>query len=97
MSDFAYQAVADMDHAWVLNASVLRATSDGGRRWAAMPSNQLLADVTQLNFISSQFGWAIRQTNGFMGAAGGKPTFPFLLKTLDGGRTWSPVTYTISR
>jgi photosystem II stability/assembly factor-like uncharacterized protein len=93
MSDFAYQAVADMDHAWVLNGSVLRTTSDGGGRWTAMASNPLLADVMQLDFISSQVGWAVRQTNRFV--AGGGPTFPYLLKTLNGGRTWTPVPYAI--
>jgi len=88
-----YHAVADMNHAWSLNGGLLRVTNDGGRQWATLPPNPLLVDVTQLDFVSSDVGWAVRNARVRLDP----PTFPFLLKTLDGGHTWGPVAYTILR
>jgi photosystem II stability/assembly factor-like uncharacterized protein len=84
---------ADMSHGWMTDGGALYMTNDGGRQWPAVRL-PLFGDVKQLDFTSPEVGWAVRITAAY---GGGKPTFPFLLKTLDGGRTWSPVTYTISR
>jgi photosystem II stability/assembly factor-like uncharacterized protein len=78
----------DSTHGWVADG-VLYATSDGGRRWVTIQPKQLPGDVTQLDFISPQVGWAI-------GWAISDKVIP-LHKTLDGGRTWSPVAYTVVR
>ncbi|MGH2425550.1 MAG: WD40/YVTN/BNR-like repeat-containing protein [bacterium] len=86
---------ADMNHGWVKEGGVLHMTSDGGRRWTTIRPGPLFADVIQLNFVSPKVGWAVRNTDPYSG--GSKQISPFLLKTVDGGRTWSPVTYTILR
>jgi photosystem II stability/assembly factor-like uncharacterized protein len=81
--DYYPSSFADMNHGWLMNGFDLHVTSDGGRRWMTIQPSQLPVDVTQLDFVSPQVGWAIRQRS------------PYLRKTLDGGRTWSPVTYTV--
>lgn len=73
---------ADINHGWLADGNVLYTTSDGGRQWKAI-RHRAFTDVNQLDFISPRLGWAVRRTR------------PFLTKTLDGGRTWSPVVYII--
>src|SRR2546426_3572550 len=94
ISEVTYHAVADMNHAWVTHGGVLHVTRDGGRQWTTIRPGSVFAGVTQLDFISPKVGWAVRNTARH-GAR--TPTLPFLLKTLDGGITWTPATYTISK
>ena len=75
----------DADHGWLADGDVLYATTDGGHHWMKISPTGSFTDVKQLDFISLQVGWALRQTS------------PFLLKTVDGGHTWVPVAYAISR
>lgn len=75
----------DVAHGWVTDGTALYATSDGGRTWTRSRPAALLAGVKQLVLISRRVGLAVRRTP------------PFLVKTADGGRTWAPVVYTISR
>ena len=77
-------SLVDMNHGWVTDGDALYVTTDGGRRWMKSRPEPPFADVKQLDFISPRIGWALRET------------FPFLLKTDDGGHTWVPVSYTIS-
>ncbi|MHB8732495.1 MAG: WD40/YVTN/BNR-like repeat-containing protein [bacterium] len=64
---------------WLTDGARLYATIDAGHHWAALPRSALFTDVTELDFISASVGWAVR--------AGA----PSLLKTADGGRTWTAV------
>ena len=54
-------------------------TGYGGRNWTTLQPAGPFADVKQLEFVSSQIGWALRRIS------------PYLIKTLDGGRTWTSV------
>jgi len=85
----------DMSHGWVKDEDTLYMTNDGGRQWTKIHSSQVFGDVTHLVFISPEAGWAVRNTDPYGGGA--RQTSPFLLKTLDGGRTWTALAYTISR
>jgi photosystem II stability/assembly factor-like uncharacterized protein len=83
----------DMSHGWATDGLVLHATSDGGQLWTTIPTAPPFAAVEQLDFISPQIGWALRSSE----SSGGTPKSPSLLETLDGGRTWASIAYTISR
>ena len=85
---------ADMNHGWATDGHALYATKDGGRHWTAIRPAPPLAVVELLDFVSPQIGWAVGPAKF---SDGTHQTPPFLLRTVDGGYTWTPVTYTISR
>jgi len=77
----------DMQHGWATDGMVLYNTSDGGLQWAKLSPGANFKQITYLSFVSSTIGWAIgRQSN----------TSSFLLKTTDGGKTWTPIPISIS-
>ena|SRR2546425_4913063 len=79
-----------MNRGWFKHADALNMTDDGGNNWTPVRVDPLLKGVTQLDFISPELGWAVRDS----GSSGGQGP-PMLLRTLDAGRTWVPVPYTI--
>ncbi len=85
VNDAYFSTFVDMNHGWLITGSDwsnLYATSDGGRQWTTIPRTSIFTNVVQVDFVSPQVGWALGRS---------------LLKTLDGGRTWSPVTYSVLR
>ena len=82
----------DTNHGWATDneGSNLYVTKDGGEHWTklafAFTSNSL-PSFKLLDFVTNEMGWAI-------GATG--PNTTVLLKTVDGGHTWTPIGYTIS-
>lgn len=84
---------SDIRHGWVKDGDRLYATVNGGQTWQTVFRSSLLLDVTQIDFISEEVGWAVRNGDPFGDTAGQTP--PFLLKTENGGRTWAAVAYTI--
>jgi photosystem II stability/assembly factor-like uncharacterized protein len=80
----------DANHGWVTDGDALYVTSDGGRRWATIhpgPPFEPFDQVGELDFISTKVGWATGR---------GPVTAPFLLKTVDGGHTWTDVAQDMS-
>ena len=77
----------DMQHGWVTDGMVLYSTSDGGQHWAKLSPGANFKQVTDLSFVSSTTGWAI-------GGQGNNSSL--LLKTTDGGQTWTPIPFSIS-
>jgi photosystem II stability/assembly factor-like uncharacterized protein len=77
----------DMNHGWASNGTFLYVTSDGGQQWAKLSPGGSFQRIIQLDFVSSHIGWAIGATDSHT---------PSLLKTLDGGQTWTVIPYTIS-
>jgi photosystem II stability/assembly factor-like uncharacterized protein len=64
---------------WMTNGATLYATRDAGHHWIIEPPSGAFRDVAELDFVSETLGWAVVSSA------------PFLLKTVDGGRTWAPV------
>jgi photosystem II stability/assembly factor-like uncharacterized protein len=77
----------DRQHGWATDGTILYRTSDGGQQWAKLSPGANFKQIICLSFASSTTGWAIgRQSN----------TSAFLLKTTDGGKTWTPIPISIS-
>jgi photosystem II stability/assembly factor-like uncharacterized protein len=85
-SDFA-----DLNYGWLADHDTLYATTNRGHEWTRVRTIGFPV-ANQLNFISQQVGWAIRKVGSET-----KPVPASLFKTVDGGRTWTPVTYAISQ
>lgn len=75
-----------MQQGWVVigNGSTMGVTSNGGQSWLLINPSVNFRNISQLDFVSAQEGWAI-STNP------SNPSAPVLLKTMDGGQTWVPV------
>lgn len=76
----------DMQHGWATDGMILYRTSNGAQEWARLSPGASFKQVTSLDFVSSTLGWAISEQ--------GKNSL--LLKTTNGGETWTPVPFTIS-
>jgi photosystem II stability/assembly factor-like uncharacterized protein len=78
----------DAQHGWALNSngSGLLTTSNGGQVWASLATTPNFIDVSFIRFVSSQVGWALKEDNF------GNAT---LLKTADGGQTWTELSFNI--
>jgi photosystem II stability/assembly factor-like uncharacterized protein len=62
---------------WTTDGTTLYATADAGHHWTIEPRAAPFASVSELDFVSPAIGWAVRDGS------------PSLLKTADGGRSWT--------
>lgn len=78
---------ADMQHGWATDGTALYSTFDGGAHWLKLSPQAGFKNVTRLDFVSDTVGWAISSAT---------PTTSTLLKTVDAGRTWTPLPSTVA-
>ena len=76
----------DGDHGWASDGAHLYMTSNGGQHWMELSPNASFHNISHLDFVSSEIGWAIGTTES---------NVPSFLKTADGGHTWTAIPYTI--
>jgi len=73
-----------MQQGWVVgaNGTSVAVTSNEGQSWLLINPSENFRNISQLDFVSAQEGWAISTAT---------PDAPVLLKTMDGGQTWAQV------
>ncbi len=82
---------------FLTDTSILYKTVDGGQHWTTSQLKTAFQRIEQVQFLSSTIGWAIGNNipaNGsFMGDS---DTVTAPVKTTDGGKTWTALSYNVS-
>jgi photosystem II stability/assembly factor-like uncharacterized protein len=81
--------VIDPQHAWAAANSTVYATTNGGQSWSPVGSTP--QPIGEFSFVSTTNGWAIGQTP----AQSMTQAQPLLFHTVDGGKTWQQIQYTL--
>jgi photosystem II stability/assembly factor-like uncharacterized protein len=97
-----YAGAADLDqvdfidgqHGWAAGGGSLLRTANGGASWTAL-AEPCQGDLTSVHFVSPALGYAVAATTAGEQSPGGPYTTALggsLLRTANGGSSWSPVT-----
>jgi len=88
LNNLEFPDFIDTLHGWALNSPGpgLLTTSDSGHHWTIVHISPQFAAIRNLNFVSSQIGWALKYD----------PAGTLLLKTDDGGHTWTQLNISVS-
>ena len=85
-------AFSDGSHGWISGGwdktTSLWATSDGAQHWSQIATSPNFMSIGQLDFVSETTGWALSSPSGVQSQ--------LLLKTVDGGHTWTAIDYSVS-
>lgn len=74
---------------WAVEGTTLIATTDGGSSWRRVGAAGALPGPSDLAFVDADRGWAVVHTRQC--SQGSCEDVGSLLRTLDGGASWSPV------
>jgi photosystem II stability/assembly factor-like uncharacterized protein len=84
----------DVDHGWAAGGGTLLRTADGGATWTPL-AEPCQGELSSLHFVSPAVGYAVAAAPSGSPSPGGPYTTATggtLLRTGDGGATWSAVT-----
>ena len=77
-------------------STTLLKTEDGGKTWRTVAARTGFAYISDVTFVSNQQGWALgRNVEYLEGNQYSQDDATAVLKTMDGGKTWVKVKYTI--
>ncbi len=76
----------DANYGWTSDGTHLYASNTGGKQWREIVTNPALHTLSTLDFVTHTIGWAIGSTQS---------QGPALLKTNDGGQSWTVLPTTI--
>lgn len=73
--DFFQWSLVSLNNWFVTDGQKLFVTDDGGQKWNSISPNISFKNLSEIDFVSPQDGWAVKNSGA-------------LYHTVDGGRVW---------